>query len=104
MVTVTPALTKARIERVSIGGSPGEHAAHLSGAKKTVTGLEKRHVVTPIALPRTTAKHVCPAFEPPIRAKGCPFASFVPVTTRTEPRAKPRRAKLAVTASHCSDE
>src|SRR5436309_3407209 len=104
MVTVTSALTKARIEWVSSAGPPGEHGAHLSGAEKTVTGLENRHLVTPIALPRATAKHVRPAFVPPIRAKGWPFASLVPVTTRTEPRANPRRAKLAVTASHCSGE
>src|SRR2546423_15548547 len=104
MVTVTSALTKARIERLFLAAPPGEHAVHRSGAENTVSGLEKRHVVTPIALPRATAKHVRPAFLPPIRANGCPFSSFVPVTTRTEPRANPRRAKRAVTPSHCRGE
>ena len=48
MVTVTSALTRTRIERVPIDGPPGEHGAHLSGAEKTVSGLEKRQTVAPI--------------------------------------------------------
>ena len=90
---------------MSVAGPPGEHAAHLSGTEKTVTGPEKRQIVPPSALPRATAKHVRPAFDrPPIRPNGCPFASFVPVTTRMESRAKPRRANLARSTPHRAGE
>jgi len=91
-VTVTSALTNATTERVCNGSR--------CAAKKMVTGLVKLHIVAPITVPCATAKHVRAWCEPLIRANGCPFASLVPVTTRTELRANPRCAKVAVTASH----
>ena len=91
IVTVTSPLTSARMERVFSGGPPGEQGAQVSGAEKTMTGLEILQIVDPSATPRATAKQVRPAFErPPISAKAWPFASPVAVMMRTESRTNPR--------------
>ena len=58
------------MERAFSGGPPGEQAAQLSGAEKTMTGFEIRQIVDPSTDPRATVKHVRPAFErPAISAK-----------------------------------
>jgi hypothetical protein len=105
IVAVTSLLTRPRIERVFSAGPSGEHAAQVSGAEKTISGFEIRHIVAPSTIPRATAKQVRPMFKrAPSSAKDWPFASREAVTMRTESRANPRRAKLAVTASHFADE